>query len=161
MRKMRLFIVGRVHEGNRIIAYKIYDADSKKTGLYTKENIYSRVQQGISVVGLFVKSDGLVTSLHGSFNVSKTDLLNGKGLPIKENGRYTLIAVSGFLESTEYKMVNSRGFQRRVKLDEFKALVEKDLVNGAIKSDKTKNNLLLYKMCNVREYWTEEENSSI
>lgn len=149
---MRLFIIGRVFEGDKLVAYKLYDANKKVTGIYPKENIWYRVRQGILVVGLRVTKDGTVTEVHNSFNVTKTDILNGKGYPIKSSGRYVLIGHSGFLEETKYRLVNSNGYERIVSQDEFKALVEEDKVNGAIKSTRLKDTIILYKHCNYREY---------
>ena len=159
---MRLFVIGRIldESSRRIVAYKVYDAISKTVGVYDKDIIHERVKQGVVITGLFVKSDGIVSGLHGSFSLSKTELLNGKGLPIKDSGRYTLVAISGYAENEHFRLATIRGLEKIVNLAEFKELVDKNLVNGAVKSDRKKNNLVLYKYCNVREFWIKEENNS-
>ncbi|SKA98604.1 hypothetical protein SAMN05443428_13015 [Caloramator quimbayensis] len=149
---MRLFIIGRVFEGDKLVAYKLYDADKKVMGIYPKENVRHRVRQGIHVVGLRVTKDGAVTEVYNSFSVTKTDILNGKGNPIEPSGRYILLGYSGFLEETKYRLVNSNGYERIVSQDEFKELVEEDKVNGAIKSTKIDGKIIIYKHCNYREY---------
>ncbi len=157
---MSMYIIGRIFdEGGMVLAFKIYDANSKKIGIYEKGAVYEQVKRGVLVVGLYKGSDGMVSGIHGSFNVSKTDKLNGAGRPIEETGRYILIAISGYLENSQYKLVNSRGYEKTIGLEEFKSMVEADKINGAIKSERTTSGLVLYKHCNHRQYWIKEENN--
>ena len=150
---MRLIIIGLVIENGKLMAYKIYDADSKQTGIYPRENVWYRVREGKLVVGLRVAKDGVVTGVYNSsFNVSKTDILNGKGNPIEESGRYILVGYSGYLEEIKYRLVNSKGYERIVNKDEFMALIDEDKVNGVIKSTRIKDKIILYRHCNHREY---------
>lgn len=150
---MRLFIIGRLFENGKLQAYKIYDANKKETGIYPKENVHKQVKRGILVVGLRALKDGTVAGVHTlSFNLAKTDILNGKGYAIEPSGRYVLLGYSGFLEETKYRLVNSNGYEKIVSYDEFKGLVEEDKVNGAIKSSRTDDKIIIYKHCNYREY---------
>lgn len=158
--EMRLYIIGRIYSGDKLVAYKLYDANAKKTGRYSKEAVRAQVRRGILVVGLSVTSTGKVTSVHGSFNITKTDKLNGKGYPIEASDRYIMVGYSGFAEETEYRLVNSNGFERIVNLAEFEALVAEDKINGAIISNRIKGKIVIYGPCSTREYWTEESNNS-
>lgn len=160
--RMRPFIIGRLfNDANKLVAYKLYDANAKKTGIYTKEKVRGQVKRGILVVGLTVTDNNEISNVYGSFNISKTDRLNGKGYPIEPSDRYIMVAYSGFLEETEYRLVNSNGFEKIVNLAEFEALVAEDKINGATisKSKKLKGKIVIYGPCNTREYWTEERNS--
>lgn len=157
---MRLFIIGRLYVGDKLVAYKVYDSNAKKTGIYTKEAVRAQVRRGIRVVGLTVTGTGKVSGVHSSFNITKTDKLNGKGHPIEPSNRYILVAYSGFLEETEHRLVNSNGFERLVNSVEFEALVEEDKINGAIKSTKIKDKIVIYGPCSTREYWVEEKLNS-
>jgi hypothetical protein len=149
---MRLFIIGRLFENGKLQAYKIYDANKKETGIYPKENVHEQVRRGILVVGLRVLKDGTVAGVHNSFNVAKTDILNGKGLPIEQTEMWVLVGYSGFLEETKYRLVNSRGYEKIASQDEFDKLVEEGKVNGAIKSSRIDGKIVIYKHCNYREY---------
>jgi len=162
-----LFIIGRLFKGDKLDAYKLYNSNSKKTSLNTKEEVWALVRRGIIVVGLTVtfnvtdkgKVIGVISNIYGSFNVSKTDRLTGNGLPIESSDRYTLVGYSGFTDAIQYRLVNIHGSDRKVNLAEFDAMVEKDEINGAMKSKKIKDKIVIYKHCNNREYWTEEESN--
>lgn len=154
---MRLFIIGRLYEKNnrKAIAYKLYDANKKVTGVYDSEEVRARVRQGILVVGLTVLTglnSDYVLGVHSSYNISKTDILNGKGIAINPTGMYVLVGHSGYLEDTRYRLVNSNGYEKIVNQEEFKKLVDEDKVNGAVKSNKIKDKINIYKHCNCREY---------
>lgn len=146
-------MIGRVFEDGKVIAYKLYDADSKEVGLYPRENVHRKVKEGIPVIGLRAVKGGGVIHIQGAFNMSKVDNLNGKGHPIRPTGNYTLLGYSGFLEDTKYRLVNSEGFERIVTQDEFKQLVYEDKVNGAMRSKgRAKNEIVIYRLCDYREY---------
>ncbi|GAB6152555.1 hypothetical protein JCM17380_13050 [Desulfosporosinus burensis] len=149
---MRFLIIGRIFEDGKLAAYRIYEANKKETKIYKKEDVRSVVKRGILVVGLTVANDGRVVGVHESFNVSKTDILNGKGIPIEPSDRYVLVGLSGYAENRTYRLVNSKGYEKIVNREEFKELVEKNKVNGAKKSAKQKDKIIIYKHCNYREY---------
>jgi hypothetical protein len=150
---VRLFIIGRLMENKKVVAFKLYDANGKKTGIYPKKNVYEAVKRkGIQVVGLSRTKDGLITGVHSSFNINKTDVLNGKGFPIKPTDIYVLVGYSGFLEETKYRLINSRGYQRIVNKEEFEELVKEGKVNGATLSTRVKDKINIYAFCGYREW---------
>ncbi len=149
---MRLFIIGRLFEGKKVVAYKIYNANEKKAGIYSRDNVYMEVKKGIHVTGLRLNTNGTISGLFSSFNVAKTDKVNGKGEPINDKGNYILIGIDGFLEATEYRLVNSRGDEKIVLQEEFETMVDGGKINGAARSTRIKDKIVIYRDCGHREY---------
>ena len=149
---MRLFIIGRLlNKKGKVVAYKLYDPDKKQTAIIQKKDVQAvALQEKAEVVGL-VRTNGKVITVHSSFNVRKTDSLNGKGEPIEPSGRYVLLGYSDFLEETKYRLVDSSGNEKIVLEEEFKQMVAEDKINGAMLSEHKKK-IVMYKPCNQREY---------
>lgn len=154
----RYVIIGRICKEEKVIAYKVYDDIKKVVALVDRKHLKGVVRQAkrankeVNIIGLTVSEDGTVTEVYSSFNVSKTDLLNGKGVPIGESCKHTLLGFSGFLEDTKYRLVDSLGTEKIVSQKEFEEMVEADKINGAKKSNIKEDKVIFYKHCCQREY---------
>lgn len=150
--KERYFIVGIVDEDGKRKGYKIYAANQKKVlGIVSKEEAEKAKEAGYNVVGLSLKSGKAKEMLNCYYSINKLDKVNGKGHPIKSLGNYVLISYSGFAEDRKFRLINSRGYERIVALEEFKALIDEGKVNGAKRPPRNMDGINIYEPCDYRE----------
>lgn len=158
---MRLFIVGRlINDKGRIEAYKIYEADKKQLGLYSRDNVHDVVRRGILVVGLMKKlnsegnvarnSDGKIKVVENRhlYSTVKTDDVNSKGEPLEQSEKVCLIGLNGFCEDTKYRVVDSMGHEKWLEHRDFENLVDQNKVVGALRTGK---NISIYKHCKYQQ----------
>ena len=146
---MKLFIIGKIQENNKIVAYKVYDVTDKKAGIYSKKDVDTIVSRGVTVVGLHRTVTGRIAQTLDTYSIARVDTLDGKGNPIEETGVYALISLVGFADDRHYRLVNSKGEERLASVNEFSDLVDQVKINGARKNGKR---ITLNEHCNGREY---------
>ena len=57
---MRLFITGRIMKPTKrdiVVAYKIYDVDTGRSGLYARSDVVNAVCNGANIVGMRIAND--------------------------------------------------------------------------------------------------------
>ena len=147
---MKLFIIGRILEENKVVAYKLYNPTNKESRVYSKGDINKAAQKGINIVGLHVTQTGRVAETKDIFNVSKSDLLDGDGNPIDKPNTQAVISVIGFSNKKQYRLVNSKGEESLVKQNELEDLIDQGKINGARRNNKGK--ISFNENCTNREY---------
>lgn len=153
-KKERYFIIGIVNEEGKRKGYKIYAANQKKVlGIVTKKEATKAKEAGYKIVGLDISTSGIVVKemLNCYYNLNKLDEVNGKGHPIKSLGSYILISYINFSDDREFRLINSRGYERIVSVEELKVLIDEGKVNGVKRSPRNKDNICIYGLCDYRE----------
>lgn len=125
---MRIFIIGRIvnKSSRRLVAYKLYDADSGKCELYERNRVFDMVRNGVAVAGLRIRGNKqklndkiIIEETTGGYNTRSLDNLDGFGNPLEQTGKEILLNIKGFEEAATYRVVNSMGQERWINLDEF------------------------------------------
>ena len=125
---MRIFIIGRIvnKSSRRLVAYKLYDADSGTCELYERSRVFDMVRNGIAVAGLKIRggkkpgdNQTIIDETTGGYNTRSLDKLDGFGNPLEETGKEVLLNIKGFEEAATYRVVNSMGQERWINIDEF------------------------------------------
>jgi len=148
----RYFIIGAVKEENKRQGYKIYAANQKKVlGLVSKTEAFKAKKAGYNVIGLTGGSDTMREMINCYYNLNDLDFVNGKGAIIKSSGNYVLISYSGFAEDRKFRLINGRGYQRVVNLEEFEALIDEGKINGAKRAPRNVKYISIYGPCDCRE----------
>ena len=142
---MGLFVIGRMlNECSKVIGYKIYNSETKKSGLIAKADLTNIVAQGKhEIVGLrvaevpYVANHELVSAKRlretsGLFNVSHLSNVDCWGKVIGSPDVYVVIGVYGFGEARQFKCVNGNCFERFIPYEEFVDKLKKKEIVGAI-----------------------------
>lgn len=144
---MRYFTIGRLRDSRgHIRAYKIYNTDTEKMGLYEKEEIARYMKAGIKVNGFHKRNDGYVSESAGRYKTSILDDVDSNGNPKVENGTRVIINKHGFLEEdTLYLTINSKGEKEWLTHNETVQLYDENKIVGALRGNG--GALCLHKQC--------------
>ena len=102
---MRIFIIGRIvnKTSKRLVAYKLYDADSGKCELYERNRVFDMVRNGIAVAGLKIRGGKkprlgnqiIIDETTGGYNTRSLDKLDGFGNPLEQTGNNKQFKTTG------------------------------------------------------------------
>ena len=157
---MRLFITGRIMKPTKrdiVVAYNIYDADTRRSGLYARSDVVNAVCNGANIVGMRIANDAGTNKpkvINGkyvcredkySYPVKRTDKLNDLGEPLVNSGVEIVINISGFGTNTKFRVVNSTGQERWINYDELCKKLDEGKIVGASRG--IHGNIVVHKGC--------------
>jgi len=121
---VRLYIIGKLMSNKKVIAYKIYDSDTKESKLIATKDIMRAMKSGTHVLGLRYK---LNTSGSSSLffntnipNISSLDTVDCNGISSTNNEIYILVGIKGFEEARVFHVINANCQEFQFNINEIK-----------------------------------------
>ena len=159
---MGLFVIGKLlNECSKVVGYKIYNSETKKSGLIAKEDILNVLMQGKhEIAGLKVlevpyqNKNELMSAFrlvesYRLYDVSRVSVVDGWGKVVDKPNVYILIGVYGFGEARQFKCVNGNCHERFIPYTEFvEKLKNKEIVGANYGSRK----IDIHKKCRNQIY---------
>jgi len=121
---MNLYVIGKLKPNKRVLAYKIYDSDSKESKLIALQDIMNAMGKGVEIHGLHYRIDckccGIITLNKNVPNINSIDSVDFSGKPLSTPNSYILTGIEGFEDNRIFHVIDANCQEYKFNITEIK-----------------------------------------